>query len=182
MLTVFSTERQQQWRTDFKRLYLCLNITLHCHLAWLFKQWDLCTLVPWACPQTTLYGLWTEVVTGVEHLFFNQNIALYQWILVTSILFNGQCRAWWSYSFNIVGCCNFTKAKVMRYAQFYWTKGYRICSIRRRGYYSFHRAILCGFYLRAATNLYGLWTEVVTGVEHLFVNQNSIQYQWIRKT
>ena len=29
---------------------------------------------------------------------------------------------------------------------------YRICSIRRHGYYLFHRAILCGFYLRAATN------------------------------
>ena len=70
---------------------------LRCHLAWLFKQWDLCTLVPWACTRTTLYGVWTEVVTGVEHLFFNQNIAFYQWILVTSILFNGQCRAWWSY-------------------------------------------------------------------------------------
>ena len=31
-------------------------------------------------------------------------------------------------------------------------KVYRICSIRRRGYYLFHRANLCGFYLRAATN------------------------------
>ena len=29
---------------------------------------------------------------------------------------------------------------------------YRICSIRRRGYYLFHRAILCSFYSRAATN------------------------------
>ena len=29
---------------------------------------------------------------------------------------------------------------------------YRICSIRRRSYYLFHRAILCGFYSRAATN------------------------------
>ena len=29
---------------------------------------------------------------------------------------------------------------------------YRICSIRRRGYYLFHCAILCGFYSRAATN------------------------------
>ena len=28
--------------------------------------------------------------------------------------------------------------------------GYRIRSIRRRGYYLFHHAILCGFYLRAA--------------------------------
>ena len=28
MLTVFSTERQQQWRIDFKMLYLCQNITL----------------------------------------------------------------------------------------------------------------------------------------------------------
>ena len=27
----------------------------------------------------------------------------------------------------------------------------RICSIRRRGYYLFHHAILCGFYSRAAT-------------------------------
>ena len=27
---------------------------------------------------------------------------------------------------------------------------YRICLIRRRGYYLFHRAILCGFYSRAA--------------------------------
>ena len=27
---------------------------------------------------------------------------------------------------------------------------YRICSIRRRGYYLFHHAILCGFYSRAA--------------------------------
>ena len=29
---------------------------------------------------------------------------------------------------------------------------YRICSIRRCGYYLFHHAILCGFYSRAATN------------------------------
>ena len=29
---------------------------------------------------------------------------------------------------------------------------YRICSIRRRGYYLFHHVILCGFYSRAATN------------------------------
>ena len=29
---------------------------------------------------------------------------------------------------------------------------YRICSIRRHGYYLFHHAILCGFYLRATTN------------------------------
>ena len=29
---------------------------------------------------------------------------------------------------------------------------YRICSIRRRGYYLFRRAILCSFYSRAATN------------------------------
>ena len=28
---------------------------------------------------------------------------------------------------------------------------YRIRSIRRRGYYLFHHAILCGFYSRAAT-------------------------------
>ena len=28
---------------------------------------------------------------------------------------------------------------------------YRICSIRRRGYYLFHCAILCGVYTRAAT-------------------------------
>ena len=29
---------------------------------------------------------------------------------------------------------------------------YRICLIRHHGYYLFHRAILCGFYSRAATN------------------------------
>ena len=29
---------------------------------------------------------------------------------------------------------------------------YHICSIRRHGYYLFHRAILCSFYSRAATN------------------------------
>ena len=29
---------------------------------------------------------------------------------------------------------------------------YRICSIRHRGYYLFHHAILCGFYSRAATH------------------------------
>ena len=29
---------------------------------------------------------------------------------------------------------------------------YCICSIRRRGYYLFHRPVLCGVYLRAATN------------------------------
>ena len=33
----------------------------------------------------------------------------------------------------------------------YW-KCYRICSIRRRGYYLFHREILCSFYSRVATN------------------------------
>ena len=29
---------------------------------------------------------------------------------------------------------------------------YCICSIRRHGYYLFHHAILCGFYLRVTTN------------------------------
>ena len=29
---------------------------------------------------------------------------------------------------------------------------YHICLIRRHGYYLFHHAILCGFYLRVATN------------------------------
>ena len=29
---------------------------------------------------------------------------------------------------------------------------YHVCLIRRRGYYLFHHAILCGFYSRAATN------------------------------
>ena len=29
---------------------------------------------------------------------------------------------------------------------------YRICTIERCGYYLFHRAILCGFYSRVATN------------------------------
>ena len=33
-----------------------------------------------------------------------------------------------------------------------WSWNYRICSIRRRGYYLFHHVILCGFYSRAATN------------------------------
>ena len=32
------------------------------------------------------------------------------------------------------------------------TRECRICSIRRRGYYLFHHAILCGSYSRAATN------------------------------
>ena len=153
MLTVFSTERQQQWRTDFKRLYLCLNITLCCHLERLYKQWDLCTIVSCACTWTTLYGLWTEAITGVEYLFFNQNSVQYQWIrkdLVISILYDGQWRAWWSYFIILLVAVILQRQKVMRYAQFYWTKGYRICSIRRRGYYSFHCAILCGFNSRAA--------------------------------
>ena len=95
MLTVFSTKRQQQLRTD-----IIMPKPLRCHLAWLFKQWDLCTLVPWACTRTTLNGVWTEAITAVEHLFFNQNSVQYEWIqkyLVTTILYNGQCRAWWSY-------------------------------------------------------------------------------------
>ena len=33
-----------------------------------------------------------------------------------------------------------------------WMTMYRICSIRRCGYYLFHCAILCGFYSRVATN------------------------------
>ena len=33
------------------------------------------------------------------------------WDLLTNVLYDGQCRAWWSHFFNIVCCCNFTAAK-----------------------------------------------------------------------
>ena len=38
-------------------------------------------------------------------------------------------------------------------AKFQWPRSrvvYRICSIRHRGYYLFHHAVMCGFYSRAA--------------------------------
>ena len=44
-----------------------------------------------------------------------------------------------------IGYCYFMHFKYISHH----TK-YRICSIRRRGYYVFHHAILCGFYSRAA--------------------------------
>ena len=46
--------------------------------------------------------------------FWTKNSVQYLWIwrdLVTNVLYNGQCRAWWSHFKSVVVCCNFTEAK-----------------------------------------------------------------------
>ena len=49
-------------------LYLCLNITLRCHLEWLYKQWDLCIPLYPVHVHGQFYGIRTEVIIAVEHL------------------------------------------------------------------------------------------------------------------
>ena len=92
MLTVFSAERQQQWRIDFKRLYLCLN-----HYVVILHGYS---------NNGTCVPLYPEHVQGQLSMDFEL-----KWLLVysisfltkivsmnpkrpvTSILYDGQCRA-----------------------------------------------------------------------------------------
>ena len=59
---------------------------------------------------------------------------------------------------------------------------YRICSIRHHGYYLFHRAILCGFYSRAATNWERHLLNSVLSVKSFVIVTASRKASFIRLT